>query len=339
MWESKKPFIPTITLSLYSLLLVCNLFVGVANAEDVYTRVNTFFVSLDSIVASVTYKVSKISKLDPTDNYFIDVLNEHGEFEYLMRTNSKGKIISKVIDGKASSRTYRFIGDQAWHKATELTQKPYYGNIIQKKGYFLFWNRPIKVRTKYGSRFGGAVAAKIDIVKCFQTIAKKNGISFQVIYRKKSIFSNISKDVSGSLEKHKLGVYGMPGLVIRYPSSKVKPAVAATKPPEQQEQMASVKTGKDQVPAQKSAAPQVKADKKKRLPQKKMAKEPDKKTTQPGALTTKKDKDKSSGPVSMMVIIIVIVVCVGIMIICFIALKRAADKRKRLIEAIDKGEI
>lgn len=312
------------------LLFIVTLYIPATCSENIYTLVNTYFVSLDSAFGAITKGVSRINALNPTDEYFITMLNDHSEFEYLMRTNSKGKIISKASGGKAAPRNYRFIGDQTWHKTTEISKKPYYGNIIQKQGYYLFWNRPVMVRTKSGSRFGGAVAVKINLKKCFQNIASKNKIPFRIIYNKRTLFSNIKKGVPGSFSENKLAVYGMPGLVVRYPTSSAKPAVAAA-PPVQAEEKATELT-------KKGAAPKVTAGEKASVPKKEIKKGLKKKTTTPATLAAKKEKDKPSGPSRMIVLLIVSAVCLCIVVFCMVALKRAADKRKKLIEAIDKGE-
>jgi len=312
------------------LLFIVTLYIPATYGENIYTLVNTYFVSLDSAFGAITRGVSRIQGLNPTDEYFINALNDHSEFEYLMRTNSKGKIISKASGGKAAPRNYRFIGDQTWHKTTEISKKPYYGNIIQKQGYYLFWNRPVMVRTKSGSRFGGAVAVKINLKKCFQNIASKNKIPFQIIYNKRTLFSNIKKGVPGSFSENKLAVYGMPGLVVRYPTSSAKPAVAAAPPVKAEEKATEV--------TEKGAAPKVTAGEKTSVPKKEIKKGTKKKTS-PATLAAKKEKDKPSGPSRVIILLIVSAVCLCIVVFCMVALKRAADKRKKLIEAIDKGEL
>ncbi len=327
--ETTRRFPKSVTLFL---LCIVTLYIPATCSENIYTMVNTYFVSLDSAFGAITRGVSRIQGLNPTDEHFINALNDHSEFEYLMRTNSKGKIISKASGGKAAPRTYRFIGDQTWHKTTEISKKPYYGNIIQKKGYYLFWNRPVMVKTKYGSRFGGAVAVKINLKKCFQNIASTNKIPFQIIYAKRTLFSNIKKGVPGSFSENKLAVYGMPGLVVRYPTSPAKSAVAAAEPPVKTEEKATQVT-------KKGAAPKVMAGEKASAFKKETKKGTKKKTTTPAAFAAKKEKDKPSGPGRIIVLLIVCAVCLCVVIFCMVALKRAADKRKKLIEAIDKGEL
>ncbi len=320
------------------LLFISTTYIPATCGENIYTLVNTYFVSLDSAFGAITQGVSRINALNPIDEYFISTLNDHSEFEYLMRTNSKGKIISKAGGGKAAPRTYRFIGDQTWHKTTEISKKPYYGNIIQKQGYYLFWNRPVMVRTKSGSRFGGAVAVKINLKKCFQNIASKNKIPFRIIYNKKTLFSNIKKGVPGSFSENKLAVYGMPGLVVRYPTSSAKPSVAAVQPTDQTAAAPPVKAEEKATEVtEKGAALKVTAGEKASAPKKEIKKGPKKKTT-PATLAAKKEKDKPSGPSRVIVLLIVSAVCLCIVVFCMVALKRAADKRKKLIEAIDKGE-
>ncbi len=292
-------------------------------AENIYTLVNTYFISIDSLFGIMAAEVSKISNLDPSDKYFLDRAGEYPQFEYLMRTNSKGKIISKVSNNKIAPRNYRVIGGQVWYKTLALTKKPYYGNISQRKGHFLFWNRPILVKTRRGSRFGGSVAVKINIKKCFKDIANKNNVQFEIIYKKETLFSNIGKNISGPFVENKLGVYGMPGLVLKHSIPGAKPASTTS-------QVA-------QPPGEKTVATKEKALK---APQKGPVKKAalSKKNVEKKAAVKKAEKHKG-GVGSIVVLVILIIVGVLVVVVCFIAMKRAADKRRKLIEAIDKGEI
>lgn len=296
------------------------LFIKAIYADDIYTLVSTYFMSCDSLLEFVTDKVSEINKLDPTDELFLENASAHPEFDYLIRTNSKGKIISKVSGKKVAPRNYRYIGKQLWYRTIALTKMPHYGNIKQKKGYFLFWNRPIKVKTKYGSRLGGTVSAKINLMKCFADIAEKNDVKFQILYKNKSIYSNLDDSISAPFIEKKLAVYGMPGLTLKYkePSTKAEPAL--TQPEQQPDQKLALAEGETQKALEKV---ELKKGREKVAPE------------------TKKAEGKSSKGSKKVVIFISIFIflCVCLIAICIFALKRAADKRMKLIESIDKGEI
>ncbi len=315
-------------------ILLCGFLVQRSRAESVYAQVSTYFLSLDSLVEVITRKVSRIDKLDPTDKLFQEMTTNREEFSYLMRTNSKGKIISKVIGSKVASRNYRYIGDQSWFKTISVSKKPYYGNISQKKGVYLFWNRPLFVRTNRGTRFGGTVAAKISLHSCFKAIAEEHSLSFQVLYRKKTLFSNVNKSNTGKMTTQKLAIYGIPGLQLRYAAS------GATFSPAQKPAQPVAQAGeKVQATPEKTVVPTGKADTK-TVGVKKKSKKPQKQTTAKTAPALgKKAEKKKSGPGGPLVLILIILLCAVVVVVCVVVMKRATEKRRKLIEAIDKGEI
>ncbi len=322
-----------------TVVFILSIFLQLNHADEVYSRVSTYFISCDSLLGATAEKLSDISKLDPTDKLLLEKINIYPEFEYLMRVNSKGKIISKVVGDKALPRTYRYVGKQMWYKTVNLNKRPYYGSIVNKKGYYLFWIKPLLVWTKHGSRFGGALVAKINIKKGFESIAEKNETKFQVEYRGKNIFSNLGKSVTGTLTEKKLAVYGMQGLTLKYekPVAKRRPvAVAAAKQQalEAKDTKAVPVKEKAQKPQKKVASEKAKADIRKTT-----AKAQEKKVIQGKVSGSKKDKEKKAGYISITATIFFIFICFVLVAICFIVMKRAAERNRKIIESIDKGNL
>ena len=315
------------------------IFLQMNHADETYSRISTYFISCDSLLGATAEKLSNISKLDPTDQLLLEKIGMYPEFEYLMRVNSKGKIISKVIGDKALSRTYRYVGKQMWYKTVDLNKRPYYGSIVNKKGYYLFWVKPLLVWTKYGSRFGGALVAKINIKKGFENIAEKREAKFQVAYRGKNIFTNLGKSSPGTLTEKKLAVYGMQDLTLTYEetAAKRKPVAVAAVPQQALEAKDAKAVPVKEVAKkpQKKAAPQ----KAKAGVKKTSAKAQEKKAVLGKVSGSKEEKKKKSGFISIATAIAFILACIILVAVSFIIMKRAADKNRKIIESIDKGEL
>lgn len=296
--------------------------------EDVFTSAITYFVDCDLAFSSVSQQISKVSKLNTTDKILVEFISNNPQFEYLLRTNSKGKIISKVTGNKVAPRDYRYIGKQTWFKVMELSKKPYYGSIKQKRGMYLFWNKPLLVYSRNGSRFGGTIAAKINLKNCFSDIADQTKSKFRVMYRKKTIYSNIGENTKG-LIKNTLAVYGLPGMTIEYRTAKATPApaVSTTKTPVQTPESTgntvSKKSGKSpgkvKKPATKEGTPAQKTDVK--------------------ASKDAKDTKKGGGFLGFIFIFIIIIVAVLVVGFCIMLMKKQADKRKKFLEDLDNDVI
>ncbi len=312
-----------------SAILFIGLFIQFGYADDPFIVISTHFTECDSVLEAISDELSEINKLNVTDKLFLDITKEYPEFEYLMRTNSKGKIISKVSEGKVAARTYRYIGRQNWYKVILLTKRSNYGYLKSKTGYLLFWGKPIMIKGRRGSRFGGAVVTKINLQKSFNNIAKESNIKFEILFEKKSIFSNLDKEDSGPFFKKRIAVFGMPGMIVKYKKAGIKAVTMAEQKPAQEAVAAKGKTGKAEA---KIGAKKLKKKGAAEKKPGKMVKGKDK--TAKG----KKEKGKSSGG-AIIVLVLVILICAGLLTFCIIILKRAADKRRKLLEAIDKGEI
>lgn len=317
-------------------------FIQLSYADGIYSLISSSFISSDSLLETTAKEVSEINKLNSMDKFLLEKIVANPGFEYLMRINSKAKIISKARGGKVAPRAYRYVGKQMWYKTIELNKKPYYGNVVNKKGYYLFWAKPLKVRTKYGRRFGGALVAKIDLKKVFSTIAEKNSIKFEIEFRKKSIFSNLGGRASGSLIEKKLSIYGMPGLSLKYEKTAAmskQVAVSTVKQPDKEplvQKSEPAKAGK-KLAAKAVEKQAVKAEK---VDMKVVAKEDTKKKLAIRKTPVgKKAEEEKAGSIGIVTVIVLIVICAVLVTLCFFVMKRAAEKNRKILEAIDRGEV
>lgn len=117
----------------------------------------------------------------------------------IIRTNSKGKVVNEIVRDGDAGQKFRDISNQAWYKKT-AKMKPYYGNIKTRSGDFLlFWSMPIRIKkSRGGSRFGGAVAAKVDLNRCLKSFAETREAAFQVSKEGRKIFSHMWDNTIGS---------------------------------------------------------------------------------------------------------------------------------------------
>lgn len=317
------------------------LFIQLNYADGIYSLISSSFISNDSLLETAAKQITEINKLNSTDKFLLEMKATTPGFEYIMRINSKGKIISKVRGSKVAPRNYRYVGRQMWYKTIELNKKPYYGNVINKKGYYLFWAKPLNVRTKHGKRFGGVLVAKIDLKRAFSTIAEKNSIKFEIRYEKKGIFSNLRKRATSSFVEKKLSIYGMPGLSLKYEKTAamskqvalstvkqpdIKPSVQKLVPAKAEKKLAAKAVEKQAVKAEKVDMKAVaKEDTKKKMA---ISKTP----------VGKKAEEEKAGSVGIITVIVLIVICAVLVTLCFFVMKRAADKNRKILEAIDRGE-
>lgn len=130
----------------------------------------------------------KSTSLSRTQRYFITILKNNQTLYSLIKTNSKGVIISEVIRGKTPEKDYRNVADQPWFRTVLKKREDHYGFVKEKTGrYYLFWGKPV---FKGANRFVGAVAVKIDLWDCFHKISADVKEPFLIRLGNKSLYSH-----------------------------------------------------------------------------------------------------------------------------------------------------
>lgn len=293
-------------------LFVAGSYSQTGNDNDCYVSVTTHFLSLDSILEDFALTMSSVGSLQSIDKKLLEFTRQNTEIVSIGRANSRGKLISKVSGGNVDPRDYSSIGTQIWFKTLEISRKSYYGYMERKSGYNLFWCKPVMTKLKSGYRFGGAVAAEIDLRSYFKACAEKNKCKFEITLKEKTIFSNLDTNFSQTYSSKPLALYGLPGLYIKYTRIIPAPVIAVEQQPEnlqQQPQGASVK----------------------------VATTGDKKNVSLKTTSSKNAEKMSAGRVVVMLGICLL--CIAVIALCIIAMKRAAVKRREWIEAYERGEM
>jgi len=152
------------------------------------------------------------TKLSVTDRYFIQTLKKHSTFNTLIRTNSKGVIISEVIRSEKPEREFRDVSKQKWYKICKKTLDEYTGFVKDKGRYYLFWSQPV---LKGNRRFVGAVVAKIDLWDSFYKFSMTKDESFLIRFRGRTLYKNNWKRIKTWKEAN-LTIPGIEKVSIRY---------------------------------------------------------------------------------------------------------------------------
>lgn len=195
-----------------STLLLVLLISAACFAADAYSAVAGAVAETDKFLHVLSNVVENVSSLDKTEKILKEKIVEMPAAEYLLRTNSQGKIISKVTPGGVEKRTFRNIGNQGWHRGTELTRQPYYGMVRSGKKPYMFWARPLSGKN---NKYGGSLVAKINLKDFFAHCAETEKIEFSISRRGVVVFSNLKS--SGTMTRP-LFIPGIDGLVLAYNS-------------------------------------------------------------------------------------------------------------------------
>ncbi|MBD3419129.1 MAG: hypothetical protein GF398_03320 [Chitinivibrionales bacterium] len=197
----------------FSLLFICNQ--QICSAPSAPQLVNRYFASLDSLMRAISLdKATRTSQLRTADRLMADIVGNHPAIEQLIRTNSRGKVINEIIDGRIAAHTYRRVGNQKWYRYIRRSGVPYYSYLKRRKTgkYYLFWARP----TKYEGRFGGSVSAKIGLQKCFEQIALRYDVKFMIALESGTLFTNLENPANEKLTNALLSIPGFEELTISY---------------------------------------------------------------------------------------------------------------------------
>lgn len=169
---------------------------------------------MDDFNHVVSAPVMTRTNLRAMDLHFVESLKQHQIIYSLIRTNSKGTVISEVIRGKAPLRNFRDISGQMWFQKVKQSFQDYYSLEKSKETgrYYLFWCKPV---LKSDDQFVGAVVAKIDLWDCFHILSKETNSPFLVLLGNMSLYSHKwEKELTH--EEQALTVPGVNDIVLRY---------------------------------------------------------------------------------------------------------------------------
>jgi hypothetical protein len=190
--------------------------------------VESYFADLrEDVVEVAETPAIKGTRLRSMDRYFVRALKSHQVWYSLIRTNSKGKVISEVIRGKTPEREFRDVSRQRWFVKVSRTHEGYNGWFKEGETgrYYLLWCEPVLK----GRRFLGGVAVKVDIWDCFHDIGREVRYPFLVRFEGINLYEHIWESVD-QWESEELEVPGADNVAIRYEEQPAEPIVADSAP-------------------------------------------------------------------------------------------------------------
>lgn len=209
---TSKPATPKIIAALMLLLfLPYNTIFAQTQKEDIEKYFSDIKETFDYVAAAPAVKGTNLPR---TDRYFVSVLKKHQPFYSLIKTNSKGVIISEIVRGQTPERNFRVISDQPWFPALSKKFEDYAGLLKEDNGrYYLFWCKPV---VKGNKHFIGAVAAKIDLWDCIHKYSSNVAEPFLVRLGNKSLYSHKWK-TTDLYEQVALDIPGISKIYVRFP--------------------------------------------------------------------------------------------------------------------------
>jgi hypothetical protein len=210
-----------------ALMLTCRLVLGQTPAVGLLEQQ---FKRADSAVSILLEcPETRMKEIAPVEDLFREWLAKRPEFVTVLRTNSKGLIVNIMSRGDSAYGKNTDVSSKEWYGGPQESRRPYYGPVIQEnRKSFLFWSKPILVRNSLGmSRFGGVIAAKVNLPVCFKLFAARFQEPFQILLKGKE-FYYLSWDEHARYEEKTVRIPGVAGLTVRFIEKKEIPQAMPT---------------------------------------------------------------------------------------------------------------
>jgi hypothetical protein len=158
----------------------------------------------------------KSSKLKKIDGYFINCLKYNQIFYSLIRTNSKGTVISEVVRGKSPKRKFRKVNRQRVFTIPAIDKSAYKTLVRAKTGrYYFLWSTPVFMKKSQGrEKFSGVVIAKVDFWDGCHEFSKTTDTPFKILMGRKTLYNHKWDNMEGYITKS-LSLPGSKNLFIR----------------------------------------------------------------------------------------------------------------------------
>ena len=205
-------------------------FAQVSNAAPttIEESINKHYEKMDSIFTRIAKSPAlKSTRLSNAERLFVTELRKNQAFYALIRTNSKGKIISAVVRGKKADRPNENVTKEKWFQTVKKSKKDYYA--VTKEGdlgrYYLVWSKPIIKN----STFIGAITVKIDLWDSFYGFSNSVYYPFLIRMNDSGLFSHKWNDAI-TFKEERLKIPGIKKITVRYIQEKksAEPVSAST---------------------------------------------------------------------------------------------------------------
>jgi hypothetical protein len=159
-------------------------------APEATATVTMYFTRLDTFLSELTAEpsVANGSAAEASDR-FAQLLAKFDGFVELLRTDSKGRVVSEAVRSAEQSSKGSSLAAEPWFATVMRTSEPFYGSVgTTDDSPVLLWAKPIRPSTKGR---GGVLVAKIGLKEALAEIARKASLGpFEVTYRGMPIHSH-----------------------------------------------------------------------------------------------------------------------------------------------------
>lgn len=211
------------------LKLMCLFITGIcviSNAEttSIQVEMNKYYENMDESFSRICKSSAlKSTGLSAAEKLFVKELRKNLSYYILVRTNSKGKIISEAVRGKKVERPNTSAEREKWFQVVKKTKEPYYTLIRDddRGRYYLIWSKPVLKNNV----FVGAVTAKIDLWDSFYEFSNSVYYPFLIRLNGLRLFSHKwNNDFTHKEER--LSIPGVNRISVRFiPEKKADSAV------------------------------------------------------------------------------------------------------------------
>ncbi len=164
---------------------------GFAQGDSLHTRAEKYFARLmKRFDKTVDSKYAKGTNRSSLDQHFVWVMRRYPTMHAFVKTNSKGKLINKVMFGRVPKSVVEDIPDNTWYSHLKKNQKERKKIWFDRESgrYYLVWSKPVLK----GSRdaFVGVVAVKIDLWDTFHKFSKTTDLPFLAFVNGTALYSH-----------------------------------------------------------------------------------------------------------------------------------------------------
>lgn len=150
-----------------------------AQADSLHARAEDYFARLyKRFEKTVDSKYAKGTNRRSLDQHFVWVMRRFPTMHAFVKTNSKGKLINKVMFGRVPKSVVEDIPDDTWYSHLKTNQKERKKIWFDRESgrYYLVWSKPVEKGPN--NAFVGVVAVKIDLWDTFHRFAKSTHLPF-----------------------------------------------------------------------------------------------------------------------------------------------------------------
>jgi hypothetical protein len=170
------------------------------NRDTLTIRTEKFFQGiLERFEKTAEAGIMKRKHRGKVNNHFVWVLRRFPTIQSFVRTDEKDMVVNEVVRGAVPRRVRKPIEKDAWYRFIKKRKEPRETIWFNQENgrYYLVWSRPIEIGKN--NRYGGTVAAIIDLWNSFHRFSKRIERPFLIIINRKILYSHEWKPGEASM--------------------------------------------------------------------------------------------------------------------------------------------